>query len=155
MMHTSPCLWQPKRWARAHACLLQRMPINALFPPQVMTTWAIKDKRVCNTPPSRSILALLQSEPTHTIGRNVWCYYQNIYSKLNTWDALLLAIKAMHIAGWSVNVGVCDGRCVWSSTKAWLHKWHHYGCEAAFTLPVPSIGEAQRAETLFSQFGVK
>lgn len=38
--------------ARAHACLLQRMPINALSPPQVMTTWAIKDKRVCNTPTS-------------------------------------------------------------------------------------------------------
>lgn len=133
--------------ARAHACLLQRMPINALFPPQVMTTWAIKDKRVCNTPPSRSILALLQSEPTHTISRNVWCYYQNIYSKLNTWDALLLATKAVHIAGWSVNnvgvcvtVGVC-GRPHTPMTPLWLRGCFHSSC-------------AQRADALFSQVGV-
>lgn len=47
---------------------------------------------------------------------------KKIYSKMNTWDALLLAIKAKHVAGWSVcvMVGVCGRPC---ATKAWLHKW--------------------------------
>lgn len=56
--------------ARAHACLLQRMPINALFPPSGNDHLSYQ-RQVClqhppAPPPSRSILALLQSEPTHT-----------------------------------------------------------------------------------------
>lgn len=67
--------------ALVRTCLLQRMPINALFPPQVMTTWAIKDERVCSTPPSRCILVRLQSEPRRAISRYFWWYFCGRYGQ--------------------------------------------------------------------------